>query len=118
MPSRKAILSHVAKAFEVQPDYPWDKFPDYAVLRHAGSEKWFAIVMNVPREKLGMAGEGELDILDLKCHPDKVGSLRKMKGILAGYHMNKEHWISVVLDGTVTAGQLHELIRDSYELTR
>ena len=118
MPSRKAVLSYVVKEFDIQPDYPWSKFPKYAVLRHAGSEKWFGIVMNVPKEKLGLAGEGEVDILDVKCHPDKAGSLRQMEGILPGYHMNKEHWISVVLDGSVATEHIHELIQDSYELTK
>ena len=118
MSSRKAVLSYVVKEFDIQPDYPWSKFPKYAVLRHAGSEKWFGIVMNVPKEKLGLAGEGEVDILDVKCHPGKVGSLRQMEGILPGYHMNKEHWISVVLDGSVATEHIHELIQDSYELTK
>lgn len=117
MSSRKAVLNHVAKTFDIQPDYPWIKFPKYAVLRDPGSEKWFGIVMNVPKEKLGLAGEGEVDILDVKCDPDKAGSLRQMEGILPGYHMNKEHWISVVLDGSVATEHIHELIQDSYELT-
>lgn len=118
MSSRKAVLNYVAKAFDIQPDYLWDKFPKYAVLRHAGSEKWFGIVMNVPKEKLGLTGEGEVDILDVKCHPDKTGSLRQMQGILPAYHMNKEHWISVVLDGSVAPEHIHELIQESYALTK
>lgn len=118
MSSRKTVLSYVVKAFDIQPDYPWRKFPKYAVLRHGGSEKWFGIVMNVPKEKLGLAGEEEVDILDVKCHPDKVGSLRQMVGIVPGYHMNKEHWISVVLDGSVVIEHIHELIQDSYALTK
>lgn len=118
MTSRKSVLDHVAKAFDVQPDSPWDKFPDYLVLRHPDSEKWFGIVMNVPKEKLGLTGEGQVDILDVKCHPSKTGSLRQMEGILPGYHMNKEHWVSVLLDGSVTAKHIHDLIQDSYALTK
>ena len=112
------MLSYVVKEFDIQPDYPWRKFPKYAVLRHGGSEKWFGIVMNVPKEKLGLAGEEEVDILDVKCHPEKTGSLRKLEGVYPGYHMNKEHWISVLLDGSVAARQIHELIEDSYALTQ
>lgn len=102
----------------MQPDFPWSKFPNYAVLRHLDSEKWFGILMNVPRKKLGMSGEGEVDILDLKCHSSKVGSLRLIEGILPGYHMNKEHWISVVLDGAVEASLVYGLIQESYDLTK
>ena len=118
MSLRKDIVNYVAKEFDVEPEYLWDKFPNYSVLRHSGYKKWFRIIMNVPKEKLGLAGEGEVDILDVKCHPGKTGSLRKLEGVFPGYHMNKEHWISVLLDGSVAARQVHELIEDSYELTK
>lgn len=56
--------------------------------------------------------------MDLKCYPENTGSLRKLEGILPGYHMNKEHWISVVLEISVQAKYLHELIQDSYKLAK
>ena len=118
MSLKEDIVNYVAKEFAVEPEHLWEKFPRYAVLRHSGSKKWFRIIMNVPKEKLGLAGEGEVEILDVKCHPEKTGSLRKLEGVYPGYHMNKEHWISVLLDGSVATRQIHELIEDSYALTQ
>ena len=47
-----------------------------------------------------------------------IGSLRKEKGILPAYHMNKEHWITVLLDGSVEKQKIYDLIEISYDLTR
>ena len=47
-----------------------------------------------------------------------IGGLRKDEGILPAYQMNKEHWISVLLDGTVEKEKICDLIDISYDLTR
>ena len=56
MSLKEDIVNYVAKEFAVEPEHLWEKFPRYAVLRHSGSKKWFGIIMNVPKEKLGLAG--------------------------------------------------------------
>lgn len=59
----------------------------------------------------------EKGIVNLKCHPDDAPSLRAMfEGITPGYHMNKAHWNSVVLDGTVPLDVIKKLVDDSWEL--
>ena len=65
------------------------------------SKKWFALVADISYEKLNIKKDGIVDIINLKNIPEMIGSLRKEKGILPAYHMNKEHWITVLLDGTV-----------------
>ena len=74
--------------------------------------------MDVTFEKLKIDKEGSVDIINLKNIPEIVGTLRKEKGILPAYHMNKEHWITVLLDGTVPKQKICDLIDISYELTR
>ena len=55
--------------------------------------------------------------VSLKCDPDLALQLRAdYAAISAGYHLNKRHWNTVVLDGTVPDGLVHELIEDSYDL--
>ena len=44
--------------------------------------------------KIGLTGEGEVDILNVKCDPILSGSLRMQPGFFPAYHMNKEKWIS------------------------
>jgi predicted DNA-binding protein (MmcQ/YjbR family) len=117
MSLRTAIIKYADNKYQAKPDFPWTKFPDYTVLRHQGSDKWFALLMNVPRDKLGLKGGGEVDVINVKCRPEFVGSLRMKEGFLPAYHMNKEHWLTVLLDNTVPEKEIYELIDDSYELT-
>lgn len=115
---RSEIFRFSEKAFSTKPDYPFEKFPHYAVLRHADNDKWFGLVMNVPRHKLGLRGEDGVDVLDVKCHPGKVDALRNRRGFLPAYHMNKDHWLTVVLDGSVSKRDVFALLKESYDLTR
>lgn len=117
MSLRAAIIKYADNKYQAKPDFPWAKFPDYTVLRHQGSDKWFALLMNVPRGKLGLKGGGEVDVINVKCRPELVGSLRMKEGFLPAYHMNKEHWLTVLLDNTVSEKEIYGLIDDSYELT-
>lgn len=118
MITRSEIFDYAKKTFDSKPDYPFKKYPHYAVLRHSDDQKWFGLIMNVPREKLGLEGEGELDVIDIKCHPAKVDDLKRTPGFRPAYHMNKEHWLTAVLDGSVSREDVFALLEDSYELTK
>ena len=117
MSLREAVLAYVKETFGVEPDYPFAKSPDMPVLRHGDTRRWFGILQTVAREKLGLPGEGTAEVLNLKCSPLLSGSLRTRPGILPGYHMNREQWISVLLDGTVPPEELFPLIDLSFLLT-
>ena len=55
--------------------------------------------------------------LNLKCDPERAVELREEhEAIIPGYHMNKRHWNTLVLDGSLPAGLVKELIRHSYDL--
>lgn len=114
---RGEILQFASDCFGTEPDYPWTSSPTYAVLRHEDNKKWYALIMDLPRERLGLAGEGNIDVVNLKCDPVLIGSLRREKGFLPAYHMNRESWITVLLDGTVEAEQIYPLLEMSFELT-
>jgi predicted DNA-binding protein (MmcQ/YjbR family) len=54
---------------------------------------------------------------NVKCDPDYAVELReKYPAIAPGYHMNKKHWNTIIVDGTLTKEQLKEFINDSYLL--
>ncbi len=72
--------------------------------------------MDLSREKLGLPGEGMVDALNVKCDPCMSGSLQLQPGILPGYHMNKERWITILLDGTVDLVQIGILLDISYDM--
>ena len=73
--------------------------------------------MCVPYRRLGIEREDSVDIVDVKCGPLLMDVYRKQPGILPGYHMNKDHWITILLDGTAEDGLIRELFEISYDLT-
>lgn len=118
MLTREDIFKHVEKNYDTAPDYPFKKFPDYAALRHRSNGKWYGLVMNVSLEQLGLDGNEEVDILNLKCPPEISGSLRNRRDILPAYHMDKEHWISLILERIDSEGEIYNLIEQSFNLTK
>ena len=114
---RAELERHIAETYNAERDCPWAKHPDYVVFRHISNQKWFALIMDVPRGKLGLQGDGLLDVVNLKCDPVLPGSLRAESGFFPAYHMNKESWISVALDGSAPDDMVKTLLDMSFEAT-
>ena len=72
--NREELEAYIRNHYVAQPDYPWADTPRAAVFRHASNRKWFALVMEVPRDKLGLAGTEKLDIVNFKCDPILISS--------------------------------------------
>lgn len=115
--NREIIYEYAEKTYQTLPEYLWTKHPKDAVLRHKQNQKWYTVIMNVPKKKFGLDGSDEIDVMNIKCDPDMIGSLRMTKGFFPAYHMNKENWISVALDGSVEEELLFHLLDISYEQT-
>lgn len=114
--TREEVFDYVDKKYQTNPEYLWRKYPTYAVLRHRDNNKWFAIAMNVSRSNIGLAGDAEEEILDVKLSPKEIEIMRTFDGFLPAYHMNKRNWITVRLN-KVTSEQIAKLITASFELT-
>lgn len=112
---KQELLEWVKRQYGTEPDYPWAD--DNAVLRHRENRKWYGLVMEVERGKLGMPGAGSVCALNVKCEPVLIGSLRERPGFHPAYHMNKDKWITVRLDGSVAAEEIRNLVDLSYRLT-
>lgn len=102
-------------------DWPWDDTPEYTVFRHASTKKWFALLMTVKYQTLGLdtpdTADSTVDIINLKSDPDLIETLVGQPGILPAYHMNKRHWTTLLLDKTCPASTIQHLIATSYQLT-
>ena len=115
---RETMTAYMKKKYKVSPEYPWAKYDSNAVFRHDDNKKWFALMMNVRKDKLGLSGEGFVDVVNLKIDDMMFRDmLVHEKGILPAYHMNKEHWITVLLDGTVEGDKVCDLIDMSFTAT-
>lgn len=88
---------------EAVEDYPF--YPDVLVPKVRG--KMFATLS----ERNGIAE------MNIKCDPDEALALRDIfPAVRPGYHMNKKHWNTVVLDGSVPVNEIHRMIDNSYLL--
>ena len=116
--NREELEAYILNHYSTLPGYPWADTPRAAVFRHAGNRKWFALMMEVPRGRLGLPGAEPLDIVNFKCDPILISSLRGETGIFPAYHMNKASWITASLDGSVPAETIELLLDVSYELTK
>ncbi|WP_297871965.1 MmcQ/YjbR family DNA-binding protein [uncultured Oscillibacter sp.] len=114
--NREALEAYLTGTYAAAADRPWARYPDYVVFRHTGNRKWFALVMRIPGSRLGLTGDGLLDVVNVKCDPLLIGSFRELPGIYPAYHMNKGNWLSVSLE---EAGDetIKVLINMSYDLT-
>ena len=112
---RVRITQYIPDTYGTQAEYLWADSPGNAIFRHPSSKKWYAALMCVLPEKLGLAGEEALDVMDIKCSTIMIGSLLSTKGFLPAYHMNKKHWISIILDDSVSDDQITPLLELSYD---
>ena len=95
--TKQPFLDYCHNKFGTSPDYPFDDDFETAVLRHANNRKWFALLMKVSRRKFGFDSDKTVDVVNLKLPIEMVGSFGKDDGVYPAYHMNKLHWISVLL---------------------
>lgn len=113
----REVLQYVKAKYGSELEFLWAKSPDSAILRHSDSPKWYGLVMIIPREKLGLSGEERAAALNLKCDPKLKGSLLDEKSYFPAYHMNKEHWITILLDSAAPTEEICSLIDMSHALT-
>lgn len=115
---REDVFRYVRKKYKSEIEYLWARYPDYAVLRHQDNQKWYGIVMDIPRAKLGLQGEKIVDVLNVKLDsPLLVDLLTRQDGYFPGYHISRGNWVSILLDGTVPIEEIHALIDKSYQVT-
>ena len=111
-----ALIAHIRKAYGREPEYLWDRFPDCAVWRRGNNAKWFALIATVQRKKIGLAGEENVEILDVRGDPEELKLMVDGKRYFHGWHMNKKHWLTVPLDGTLPLEEIFSLVEESFFL--
>lgn len=115
--TRAVLEAYIGETYNTGPDYPWEDTPDGAVFRHGNNKKWFAVILRVKRDRLGLPGPGDIDVVNLKCDPLMLGSMLLEPGFFPAYHMSKAHWISAALDGSAEDEKIKLALDVSFELT-
>lgn len=109
MIEREKIINYIKEKYDVKPEYPWDDTPDAAIFRHKNNKKWFSLITKVKNE----------EYVNVKTNPDYSDLLRNTYNyIIPAYHMNKEHWNTIIISKDVNETLVYELIDQSYELTK
>lgn len=116
--NRTELEAYIKTVFGVLPDHPFARYPEISVFRHTGNRKWFAAQMTVPKTTLGIKEDGMIDIVNVKCDPEILRSFHGQPGIYPAYHMNRNHWLTAVLDGSVDNDTMEFLLGISYDLTK
>lgn len=112
---RQEVFRLVRKKYGTEPDYPWGDWN--AVLRHKDTGKWYGVILEVKGSRLGLGDDRIVDVLNVKADPILIGSLLPLPGYFPAYHMNKENWISILLEESDLDKNIRNLLQMSYELT-
>lgn len=110
------ILDYAKRVYGTIPEYLWMDDAACMVLRISDTDKWYGVLMNVSREKIGAGGDGDVWILNVRSNIEVASESIDAKGVLPGYYMNPKEWISVLLDGTVGEINILDFLDRSYEL--
>lgn len=114
---RQWVIDYIKSEYNVESDTPFADSPETIVFRNKKNKKWFGIIIgNLPKDRLGLDSSDRADIINLKCDPLFSFNVVNNEGVFKAYHMNKEHWISVLLDGSVSEEEIAFLINMSYTL--
>ena len=94
--TRTEIKKYIKQKYKVESVALWAYAPNYIVFRNE-KKKWFAIIMDVPYNKVYHSSEKEniIDIMNVKLEPELVLTVKNTKGFAPAYHMNKTHWVSI-----------------------
>ena len=115
--TRQELINYIFDEYSVEPDFPFRMDDVTCVFRHIDNRKWFGITMTIPYRTIGINKDGDVDILNVKCDPVIMGSLRGKPGFCPAYHMNKDKWITVLLDGSAGQEDIRAVLAISYNMT-
>ena len=114
--NRNNFINYLRQEYICDIDYPWEKYPDYVVIRRRDNQKWFAGIFAIKGYQVGHDTNEPMDVVNLKCEPDLIPTLIRESGIYPAYHMNKQHWISVDIERYEDIEKLKMLVDMSYRL--
>ncbi|MGN0914179.1 MAG: MmcQ/YjbR family DNA-binding protein [Alphaproteobacteria bacterium] len=114
--SARNIIRYMKNKYKDELEYLWPKFPKNAVFRRKDNGKWYAAILTVTKDKLGLPSNEMAEIIDLRGKISEIEQLVNGKEYFPGWHMNKKHWFTICLDGSVSAEEIYRRIDESYLL--
>ena len=109
-------IAWIKSQFGAELDFPWPDDAPWSFVFRCPNEKWFALVMRIKYRQLGLTGDEEVWVVNMKASQDEIPNLIDKKSIFPAWHMNKKHWITVLLTAATDFNKLCELTQKSWEL--
>lgn len=110
------LARYVKEKYEAELDFPFGD--GNGIARHGDNGKWFLALLKITLNRLGVDSEKMCEVVNLKLEPDLIEKSIDNRTIFQAYHMNKRHWVSVLLNGTLDDTDLFALVDMSYNLTK
>ena len=114
----KEIIDYVKNKYGDELEFLWEKSPKNAVIRRESSNKWYAVILTISKRKLNLDSDEIIEVINIHNSPEEIKKLVDYKKYFPAYHMNKKHWCTICLDGTVELKEIYKLIDISYELAK
>ncbi len=112
------LIEYVREKYGDELEFLWEKTPDCAVWRRKDNRKWYAAILTVRYSKLGIEREGTVEIIDMRMDPTELEKAVDDRTYYRGYHMNKKHWVTMLLDGSAPYDELVRRLDESYALAK
>ena len=112
----REVIGYVREKYQNELEFLWKRFSGNAIFRRRDNEKWYAALLTVQKRKLGFDEDGAMEIIDLRGKPEDVSTRMDGKRYFPGYHMNKKHWFTICLDGSVPSEEIFRRIDESFVL--
>ena len=112
------LVNYIKTTYQVEPEFLWDSTPDGFIFRRKDNRKWFALFLTVKRDRLSLSGKEKESIVVFRADPAQIPLIIDQKKYFAGYHMNKKHWLTAILNGSISLEELALRIDESYRLAK
>ncbi|WP_336014395.1 MmcQ/YjbR family DNA-binding protein [Fusobacterium polymorphum] len=114
----KEIINYIKNKYGDELEFLWEKSPKNAVVRRKSTKKWYVAILTVSKRKLNLDSDEIIEVINLHNRVEEIEKLIDNKKYFPAYHMNKKHWCTICLDGTVELKEIYKLIDISYELAK
>ena len=114
----KEIINYIKNKYGDELEFLWEKSPKNAVVRRKSSNKWYVVLLTISKRKISLNSDEIIEIINLHNNPEEIKKLIDYKKYFPAYHMNKKHWCTICLDGTVNLEEIYKKIDISYELAK
>ena len=114
----KEIVDYIKNKYGDELEFLWEKSPKNAVIRRKSSNKWYVVILTISKRKLNLDSDEIIEVINFHNITEEIKKLIDYKKYFPAYHMNKKHWCTICLDGTVELKEIYKLIDISYELAK